>query len=173
MMKLFKKMGNLFLSNRLLTIKIYLSYVFLVCYMSDNKIENSVNRILRNDRDKILEIIKSGTKDLTGDTSYTYSKKVSDTYEGEQREFDFDISVVFTFMDFKKHKYEKDGQYYVEIICEVDDTQILPKIKKEFISFADDLMPHIDIVIRQNYPEGLLKFNEDMTENEFKKSFIS
>lgn len=140
--------------------------------MSGNKMENSINNILREDKNEILEILESGTDDLTGGTSYTYSKEISDTYKKDDEKFNFNINIILTFMDFEKHRYEKEGQYYVEIICEVDDTQILSDIKQDFTDFTDDLMPYIDVVIRQNYPDGLLKFNEDITEEQFKKSFI-
>lgn len=140
--------------------------------MSDNKIENTINKILKEDRDEILEILESGTEDLTGGTSYSYSREISDTYEKDDEKFNFNINIVLTYMDFEKHKYEKEGQYYIEIVCEVEDTQILSDVKQEFTDFTDDLMPYIDIVIRQNYPDGILQFNEDITEEQFNQSFI-
>lgn len=139
----------------------------------NSNIEDHIKRIIDQNKENITSLLNSGTGE-SGE-SFTFRREVEDTYNSPEVEDEiyYVLSFELTYTDKKPHKYQmEDGRYRVKIKCHMDDSSILTTLKEDMYTVSEKYIPYREDVVTQDYPRKEVAIDYDITEEQFKRSFI-
>lgn len=133
---------------------------------TNSTLVDNIQQVINRNQSELLDVLEFGTGN-SGEV-----KTVTETVSGGYNNIEYTVSLSFIYRDEEPHRYQiEDGRYKVEITCNMSDTSILLDLREDLTEFGDNKISK-EVTVTQDYPTRKIRISHDLTEDEFRESFV-